>query len=1093
MSYFKSLAVFGAAFVLSACNLGSSNRGQGEVNTVPVAQSKTYNGAEDAVLSDSLVASVNDGDALEYAKASDPLSGSLSVATDGTFTYTPNVNFNGRDSFTFVASDDQSVSNIATVTLNISAVNDAPTASTAVFATQPGDSVTGQLSGNDIDGDAITYAVDSAPSSGGVVVSASGGMTYTPNAGFTGVDSFTFVTSDGSATSIAAPVQINVNIPNSAPTADNLSVSGDEDTGISGQVTGADVDGDAFSFAKASDPANGSVAFNANGMFTYTPAVDFAGSDSFTFTANDGAATSAPATVDITVNQVGDVPIAKNDAKTISNRQILTDKVIAVDGDGDTLIYNLKKSVLNGSLTFGEDGNYSYTPNTGFVGNDRFIFTASDASNESNTATVLIMITANGPPVANDLSVSGVEDGDPVTGKATATDPEDEALVYTLVTGPNAESGILTFDEDGSFSFTPQGNYNGEASLTYTANDGADDSAEATVTITINSVNDVPVANNANFTVVRNTQLDGQVSGNDAADGDSTGSTLTFNLKQDVFNGTLALNADGSFTYTSNVSFVGTDEFIFSVTDLDAVESTNSTVEIVVTATPSAAESKDFIIPSDVDGENISFTVHEPDAIVSGGNYPLVLHGHGYGGSKINASLRSSQGLYGLLPRGYGVISIDQRGAGESGGTVRLLDPALEGQDLLQILDWAEANLPWLQYRDNNLVLGSIGASYGGGYQHTIFAIDPKKRLDAIAPEITWYDLRYSLFSGGTRDTRDQPRAGAFKSFWANVLVGIGGSRQDSEVQEGLAEGLSQNMLSADKLALLYRVSLASHCEGDNAFTAGVGTGNGGALTAVDALYWQSTGDTLFNMNDMFDNYRCVEALGGDVRMLTKVGGHDDSFGGGSGEVCGGIDKVTSIQNFFDEKLKLIPNAAVDVPKFCFSLGAPNAGNDAADAVVVDQLPIGGEFFDVQEQSVTTSTAAETSTNFLLKTVGPGGEVLAGLPVASFIVVDALPGDREAGDPIVFAGIGVKRAGANQTAQPTLFMANQVRPIRGYGVFNIELTGLNIRLNEGDEVYLMLYAGYSARYPNAGSREATPITVRGSIELPLFPGNTPAP
>ena len=72
-------------------------------------------------------------------------------------------------------------------------------------------------------------------------------------------------------------------------------------------------------------------------------------------------------------------------------------------------------------------------------------------------------------------------------------------------------------------------------------------------------------------------------------------------------------------------------------------------------------------------------------------------------------------------------------------------------------------------------------------------------------------------------------------------------------------------------------------------------------------------------------------------------------------------------------------------------------------------------------------------------------------------------------------------------------MANQVRPIRGYGVFNIELNGLNVRLNEGDEVYLVLYAGYNMRYPNSGSRQATPITMSGTLELPLFPGNTPAP
>ena len=138
--------------------------------------------------------------------------------------------------------------------------------------------------------------------------------------------------------------------------------------------------------------------------------------------------------------------------------------------------------------------------------------------------------------------------------------------------------------------------------------------------------------------------------------------------------------------------------------------------------------STDMIVASAVDGEAVSFTIHEPTEFTEGSRYPLILEGHGYGGSKVNAASRPAAGDGGamgrLLDAGYGVISIDQRGFGESGGTVRLFDPDFEGRDLVQIVDWAEANLDWLAYRNNNLLLGAIGGSYGGGYQHTLLLND---------------------------------------------------------------------------------------------------------------------------------------------------------------------------------------------------------------------------------------------------------------------------------------------------------------------------------------------------------------------------------
>jgi len=478
--------------------------------------------------------------------------------------------------------------------------------------------------------------------------------------------------------------------------------------------------------------------------------------------------------------------------------------------------------------------------------------------------------------------------------------------------------------------------------------------------------------------------------------------------------------------------------------------------------------STDYAVPSDIDDEAIAFTVHEPAVRAPGKKVPLILHSHGYGGSRVKAGARPAPGdadtLGRLLDAGYGVISIDQRGHGDSGGQVRILDPDFEGKDLIQVIDWAEANLDWLAYRGGNLLLGAIGGSYGGGYQHLIYATDPEHRLDAIAPEITWHDLRYSLYSGG-----------AFKSFWAVFLSALGTSTrggQHQDVNEGLANGLTMNSLTDEQQALLKKVSLVSHCEA-------------GTLEPIDALYWQSAGDTLFNLNDAVNNFRCVSALGGDVRLLVKNGGHDSLVGGTSGEQCGALLKTQSIVDWYDEKLKGIPRRADYIPQFCFHMNG-----SADDGVVVDDLPVGGEEFAVAPQSVMAQDGTETVTSVLLTTVGAGGAVLAGIPTVHLSVTDPTGLD---GDPIIFLGLAKRAAG---TTTDTLLMANQVRPFRGFtGAEGIadELTGVSARLAEGDEVRLLIYSSYAARYAGSGSDAPTPVSVSATVGLPLHAGDLPVP
>jgi ABC-2 type transport system ATP-binding protein len=487
-------------------------------------------------------------------------------------------------------------------------------------------------------------------------------------------------------------------------------------------------------------------------------------------------------------------------------------------------------------------------------------------------------------------------------------------------------------------------------------------------------------------------------------------------------------------------------------------------------ATPRDGVSTDVVIASDVDGADIAFTVHEPTQVFEGRKVPLILEGHGYGGSRVTAASRPAAGGAGtfarLLDAGYGVISIDQRGHGDSGGRIRILDPNFEGKDLVQIVDWAEANLSWLAYRGGNVLLGATGGSYGGGFQHILYAHDPQRRLDAIAPEITWHDLRDALFSNEV-----------FKSFWAVALSAAGSATpggQDPEINAGLIEGITMNSLTQQRQDLLKASSLIAQCEA-------------GTLYPIDALYWQSTSDTLFNLNEAVHNAACVSALGGDVRLLTKNGGHDSLFPGigglNTGEQCGPLQKTQSIVDWYDEKLRGMSGKAAYIPRQCFHMDTT-----AADGVVTDGVPVGGQPFVVPSTPILAQDASPQVQSILLTTAGAGGAVVAGIPTIQLTITD--PTMLSLGDPIVFVGLARRPAGG---LLDTLLQANQVQPFRGYGAFDGELVGATARLAEGEQLRLLIHASFVPRYVGSGTDVAALVNVAATVNVPVLPGNLPAP
>ncbi|MEK9696801.1 MAG: tandem-95 repeat protein, partial [Candidatus Poseidoniales archaeon] len=226
--------------------------------------------------------------------------------------YAPNSNYNGSDSFTFKANDGSLDSNIATVTITISGVNDAPVTSNQTASTNEDTAVEITLNSTNVEGDELTYSIVSDVSNGATSLSGST-VTYTPDANFNGTDSFTFKVNDGTEDSNTSTVTITIAAVNDAPTTNDVATTIDENRVIQGRLAGitldgSDIDGDDLTYSLVTNPENGTATLSGSTL-TYTANQDWNGVETFTYKANDGAVDSNTSTITVTVNAVNDTPV----------------------------------------------------------------------------------------------------------------------------------------------------------------------------------------------------------------------------------------------------------------------------------------------------------------------------------------------------------------------------------------------------------------------------------------------------------------------------------------------------------------------------------------------------------------------------------------------------------------------------------------------------------------------------------------------------------------------------------------------------------------------------------------------------------------
>jgi len=487
-----------------------------EINEPPVASADTYEVNEDATLTITANSGVlaNDSDpnndVLTATVLIEPAAGTLVMAADGSFVYSPDDNFAGSDTFRYEVSDPDGETANATVTIDVRPVNDAPEAvADSYTATENGvltiDASAGLLANDsDVEQNSLSAFLSLPPSNGTATVESDGSFVYTPDSGFVGTDSFEYTADDGS--DLSASTTVTVTVEPLVPTDEAYEAA--EDTmltvSIAEGVLANDSSTGPLTASLVDTPSSGTVALSPDGSFTYEPAADFNGTVTFTYDViDDQSVTQTTSTTTITVLPVNDSPVGVADGYQVNEDETLTvsvpNGVLSNDSDidGDSLTVALDDPAMSGTVALNTDGSFVYTPNANYAGLDTFTYEISDG-----TDTAMAEVTIEVQPI-NDEPVTTVDSytanaGVPLVVSAddgvlaNDTDPENDGLTATVQTSP--QNGAATMQTDGSFTYTPDDGFTGSDTFTYVAFDGFDFSIETLVTVNVNPNNVLSVA-----------------------------------------------------------------------------------------------------------------------------------------------------------------------------------------------------------------------------------------------------------------------------------------------------------------------------------------------------------------------------------------------------------------------------------------------------------------------------------------------------------------------------------------------------------------------------------------------------------------------
>ncbi|MGY5707071.1 tandem-95 repeat protein, partial [Vibrio antiquarius] len=424
-----------------------------------------------------------------------PTNGTVSVNPDGSVTYTPNDNYHGADSFTYIVTSG-GVSESTTVNVDVTPVNDAPVAKDDTAVTDEDTPVTIDVLPNDtdIDGDKLSIQSASVPEEQGKVEIVDGKLVFIPAENFHGDAEITYTVTDGSLTD-QATVKVTVNAVNDTPVIE----SSIADQTLAEDFTPYTIDlNTAFSDV---DNVDGELSFSVsgnsnvnvsieNGIATISPTADWNGSETLTFTATDLSGESVSQTVNFTVAPVADIVA---DSATVVEDTPTIIKVLGNDtfeGTDKVVSLGADKGPENGTVIVNNDGTITYTPDDNYVGKDTFTYVVTSGGVSESTTVEVNVTPVNDAPVAKDDTAITDEDT-PVTIDVLLNDSDvdGDKLSIESASVPKEQGTVEVVD--GKLVFTPGENFNGDAEITYTITDGVL-TDQAKVTVTVNPVNDAP-------------------------------------------------------------------------------------------------------------------------------------------------------------------------------------------------------------------------------------------------------------------------------------------------------------------------------------------------------------------------------------------------------------------------------------------------------------------------------------------------------------------------------------------------------------------------------------------------------------------------